>query len=269
MRKSAVRKQSESEAAELDRLAFQPRDVYDVIKADILSLALAPGQDLDEVSLARRYNVSRTPIREALIRLDGERLIKFGQNRRASVTALILADYPRFIETLDLMRRAVSRLAAARRHDNDIEKIRLSHAAFVKAAKGAKKACDVLARTISPLEANFQLAVAEAGHNSYLTASYRQLMTVGHRMLHLPYAYEPDPGEPVNGYVTRTINHHNELMDAITQGQQGKAENCARVLTQELVLRLRSYLEENLVSGVTVVMPAKGVAKKTERKTRQ
>ncbi|MEZ5730681.1 MAG: GntR family transcriptional regulator, partial [Burkholderiaceae bacterium] len=119
-----------------------PRDVYDTIKSDILSLALRPGQDLDEVSLGRRYGVSRTPIREALIRLASERLVAFGQNRRASVTQLILADFPRFIEALDLTRRAVGRLAAARRHDSDIVKIRDAQSAFAAATRGVKAGSD-------------------------------------------------------------------------------------------------------------------------------
>ena len=44
------------------------RTVYESLRRDILSLELRPGQLLDETSLADRFNLSRSPVREALIR---------------------------------------------------------------------------------------------------------------------------------------------------------------------------------------------------------
>lgn len=226
--------------------------VYDAMKADILSLALQPGQELDEVSLARRYGVSRTPIREALIRLAAEHLASVGHNRRTTVTPLILADYPRFIEALDLTRRAVSRLAAERRHEADIAKLQDALAALVRGAKDVRRGSDAFARAFVPLEASLHLAIAEAGHNGYLTRSYEQLLTTGHRMLHLPYAYDPRPGEPLGRYVARGVAHHETLVAAILGGDAGRAEAAARAVTFDLVRRLRTYFEENLVSDVNM-----------------
>ena len=45
--------------------------VYDMLRAEILSLTLPPGSPVDEVQLAERFGMSRTPIREALVRLAG------------------------------------------------------------------------------------------------------------------------------------------------------------------------------------------------------
>lgn len=230
----------------------QSSTVYEAMKADILSLALQPGQDLDEVSLARRYGVSRTPIREALIRLAAEHLASFGHYRRATVTPLILADFPRFIEALDLTRRAVSRLAAERRHETDIAKLQESLSALHGAAAGARQGNDAFARAFVPLEARLHLAIAEAGHNGYLTRSYEQLLTTGHRMLHLPYAYDPRPGEPLARYVRRGLTNHDALVGAIVAGDAARAEAAARTVTDDLVRRLRSYFEENLVSDVSM-----------------
>jgi GntR family transcriptional regulator, rspAB operon transcriptional repressor len=50
--------------------------VYNVIRRAIISLELAPGQALSENELATRYAVSRTPVREALIRLADDGLIE-------------------------------------------------------------------------------------------------------------------------------------------------------------------------------------------------
>ena len=51
------------------------KSVYDTLRAEILTLELKPGQLLDEQTLAERFDMSRSPVREALIRLAGEELV--------------------------------------------------------------------------------------------------------------------------------------------------------------------------------------------------
>src|SRR4051794_27041342 len=50
--------------------------VYTIIREAIVSLRLLPGQALSENELATQYGVSRTPVREALIRLAGDGLVE-------------------------------------------------------------------------------------------------------------------------------------------------------------------------------------------------
>ena len=226
--------------------------VHEAMKADILSLALQPGQELDEVSLSKRYGVSRTPIREGLIRLASENLVTFGHGRRARVTPLILADYPRYIEALDLARRACSRLAAQRRHDSELTKLRQAQTDLVRALTGLREGSDAFARVFMPLEVKLHVAIAEAGHNAYLTRHYVQLLTVGHRMLHLPYAYDPRPGERLKSYASRVVARQGDLIGAIEARDADGAEAEAGQITMELVVRLRSYFEENLTKGISI-----------------
>lgn len=50
-------------------------DVYEAIFAQLMSLKIAPGARITVDSLVREFNVSQTPIREALGRLEGEGLV--------------------------------------------------------------------------------------------------------------------------------------------------------------------------------------------------
>src|SRR3954453_16033932 len=50
-------------------------DVYDAIFAQLMSLQIAPGARITVDNLVRELNVSHTPIREALGRLEGEGLV--------------------------------------------------------------------------------------------------------------------------------------------------------------------------------------------------
>ena len=61
------------------------RSVYESLRNEILSLALPPGQLLDETTLAERFNMSRAPVREALIRLGSDELVVTLSNRSTIV----------------------------------------------------------------------------------------------------------------------------------------------------------------------------------------
>ncbi|ANF98804.1 GntR family transcriptional regulator [Paenibacillus bovis] len=50
--------------------------VYSTIKQGIITLELAPGQKLNDMELANQFGVSRTPVREALKRLEDEGLVE-------------------------------------------------------------------------------------------------------------------------------------------------------------------------------------------------
>ena len=89
--------------------------VYAEVHEDIIGLRLQPGADLDEAGLEERFSVSRTPVREALIRLASEGLIFLLPNRGARVSHIDISDVPQLFEALDLCQRATIRWATARR----------------------------------------------------------------------------------------------------------------------------------------------------------
>lgn len=67
-----------------------PNKVYEQLKADILLLNIKPGEMLSEIELSNRFNVSRTPVRDALIRLQNEGLIEVRPHIGSFVTLINL-----------------------------------------------------------------------------------------------------------------------------------------------------------------------------------
>ncbi len=67
----------------------------------ILSLALPPGQLLDETTLAERFDMPRSPGREALIRLGADELGVTLTNRSTIVAPIEVANFPKYVEALD------------------------------------------------------------------------------------------------------------------------------------------------------------------------
>src|SRR5215203_6092246 len=87
---------------------------YGIIREGILSGELARGQRLREEELALRAGVSRTPVREALRRLDAEGLVDFTPNRGARVTAWSERELEDVYEARALLESYGARLAATR-----------------------------------------------------------------------------------------------------------------------------------------------------------
>ena len=63
-------------------------DIYQKLKEDILTLKLKPGQMISENEVASIYNVSRTPIKNAFLRLKGEKYIEIIPQKGSYVTLL-------------------------------------------------------------------------------------------------------------------------------------------------------------------------------------
>jgi DNA-binding GntR family transcriptional regulator len=78
----------------------QAESLRGVLEKEIFLGRLPPGEKLDEVALADRFGVSRTPVREALLLLSSAGLVEMSFGRGASVAALSI---PRILEMLDVL----------------------------------------------------------------------------------------------------------------------------------------------------------------------
>jgi len=84
------------------------------LEQDIVSGELKPGERLDEVSLAKRFSVSRTPIREALQRLSMSGLVELRPRRGAFVREIGVTEMIEMFEVMAELEGMCGRLAAQR-----------------------------------------------------------------------------------------------------------------------------------------------------------
>ena len=92
------------------------------IRADILSLKLAPGEVISERALQASYGASRTPIRQALMQLIREGLI-LRTTRGYAVAPFDLEEMDESFEYRELIEDAAVRLACARAQPSDLDAI--------------------------------------------------------------------------------------------------------------------------------------------------
>lgn len=91
------------------------RTLYDLIQG----LDLAPGERLVEQDLSERFGVSKTPIREALLLLEKDRLIEMVPHTGATVSLLSLADLEQQLFLLDALELPALRLVGERASEQD------------------------------------------------------------------------------------------------------------------------------------------------------
>jgi len=215
--------------------------VHDTLQREILTLELAPGAALDETQIARRFSSSRSPVREALSRLAAQNLVVMLPNRSTVVAPLQLADFPRYIEALDLSQRVCTRLAAERRTEEQLSAMRVAASAFDKTLLPHDH--------LEMLAANkaFHMAVAAASQNRFLAAQYDALLDEGRRFmrlyfLHLDNAAYPNP----------LAEDHHVMVEAIAAQDADEAERLARIHTAGFRDRLLSFLGRNGTTGISV-----------------
>lgn len=210
--------------------------VYDLLRDEILDLVLPPGSSIDEVQLAERFGMSRTPIREALVRLSGEGLIDTLPNRSTMVAPIDFLNMHTYFDALVLMYRVTTQLAAKYHRPEDLEVIREHQAAFARAVE-AQDALGMIATN-----ADLHLAIAEAGRNAYFTGLFKRLLDEGRRILRLYYqSYE-------DRLPRRFVEEHDEMIAAIAARDQGEAERLAREHAEQIVRQVQKLMvrEERL-----------------------
>ena len=97
--------------------------LYTELQKDILSGALPDGSKLTEQAVCKRYNVSRTPVREALRQLEADGLIENIPNRGAYVTGLSKRDISDLFDLRALFEVQAVEWAIKRMESADIDRL--------------------------------------------------------------------------------------------------------------------------------------------------
>lgn len=214
--------------------------VYDTLRQSILELRLAPGSPLDEVGLSTQFEMSRTPIREALVRLSAEGLVTTLPNRNTIVSTIDLVQLPTYFEALTLMYRVTTRGAAVHRSAGDLLAIRELQLAYAEAVEQR----DALAMIQS--NRDFHVAIAVAGGNSYFTGLFTRLLDEGRRILRLYYQSFDDT------LPRQYVDEHEAMVAAIEAGDADLADALAAGHAAQILRQIQSYIARDTTSRINL-----------------
>jgi DNA-binding GntR family transcriptional regulator len=190
--------------------------VYDALREAIVGKRLLPGDRLAEEQLARQFGVSRTPVREALLRLETEQFAA-----RVARRGLVVRPIPE-AEVLEVyaVRAALDGLAAtlAAEHATPPDRARLR---WINQQIGdAANASDFA--TMADLNIQLHEAICEAAHNGMLLHFMRQIHDWVRRF------GEADTTFSRPGRAHEAVAEHETMFDAIDAGDGELAGRLAR-----------------------------------------
>ena len=174
--------------------------MYSYLREAILSGSLAPGERLVETSLAERASISRTPVREALQRLEVDGLVRTA-GRGVEVTDLSVDELRDLCVAREGMEALAARLAATSRSEVDVTT--LKHLMDEMRTAVASGALDKVVAT----NHSFHDAIWRASRNSYLFRALSELRNMIERM-------QPTTLD-VRERQDQALDEHERLLDAI------------------------------------------------------
>ena len=191
------------------------QELYVALRDAIFDGQLAPGQQLVEGAVAKVANVSRTPVREALHRLEMDGLIT-GRGTK-TVAAPSRAELTDLVVVRENLEGLAAALAANARTDLDLEILRDAHQAYSRAAAAGNG--DVA--TIVELNDRFHQAIRQTARNRYLTTQLGYLRKMVQRLQTSSTLSDPTR-------LAETVIEHELILGAITDRNVERAELVTR-----------------------------------------
>lgn len=220
---------------------------YDWLKRQIVSLELLPGSTIDENALVETLGVSRTPLREAVVRLAAEGLIELLPNRGARVTGMDLTQIQEHLEAFELLQRAATVLAALHRSEKAVPELRRLCDEF----ESAYRRGDSQAMIDSNWE--FHRAIGAACGNRYIERMYISLLTEGLRIARLAMAYECYGSTAAyEAHIADILREHRELVRVIEARDGASAAGLADSHSNLARKRVTDYLSRSATGGIEV-----------------
>ena len=203
-----------------DRIADS---VYTALRDAIFAGTLRPGTRLSVPALASQLGVSRSPVREAVLRLTQEQLAREEPRRGAVVASVGPEELARLYEVREVLEGLAARLAVencGRRLVTDLEAVLAYHAQAVE---------DAALDTHMEADMRFHSLIRKASGNPELIGILDSIQTRV-RLAMITTTVTAGP--------RRALADHQAILDAISSGDPGEAERRAR----EHVSRLRRSL---------------------------
>lgn len=185
---------------------------YEAIRDMLVTLEIAPGSAISEEALSKQLGLGRTPIREAIKRLEVDSLVAIYPRRGTFATEVNITDLALITEIRQALEPRAAHSAALRRTSADLARL----ASLRDECLNSSPDDDELMR----LDRSVHSAIYRCAHNRYLEANLMQYYSLVHRIWHLFLTRLP--------HLSEHIAEHASLLDAIIDGRADDAEQIAR-----------------------------------------
>ncbi len=200
--------------------------VYEELKMQILKGSIIPGTRMMEVELAEEMGVSRTPIREAIRKLEKEGLVTIEPRRGAYASMISTEDMVEILEVRQDLEGLAAYFAADRMTDEKMEELREVSNSYNEAVKSGKM------EDMIKYDTRFHHIIVESCRNKILVQMIEQLQEL---VLRFRYIYYDNFRRAEN-----MPDEHEAIVAAISEGNADKARAAADIhidRLKELVMK--------------------------------
>ena len=208
--------------------------VHGAVVESIESGWLAPGSRLGEEYLAGLFSVSRTPVREALMRLESENLAERDRHRGLVVGHISSTQIVELYVVREVLDGAAARLAATQAQALELNQMEQINRAMRDAFSGERYG------EMADMNLDLHTLLAQASHNQMLQRFIEQTHRWVRRFATTTFAY---PGRS-----PAALDEHDEMIAAIRAREPEQAEQIARDhmrRAMEIRIQLESYQAPN------------------------
>ena len=203
---------------------------YKIIRNKILSFEYSPGYQLKEVPLAEELNLTRTPIRKAIAKLENEGLVKTYPHRGAFVVTLTDEEVEEIFEVREALEVKAASLAIRRASREELDHIR----------SGLEKRESLISRTkpkyVIP-DIDFHQELIKLSKNRILTSMWMGL----HTKLQLIRIQS----SMVGGRFLEAMREHKKILSCIYDNKPTEMEHLLRAHIQNAKPDLRVTSRKN------------------------
>jgi len=203
-------------------------EAYMRLEEMIVTLELRPGSVMSEAELSRKIRIGRTPMREALQRLQAHRLVTTLPRRGVVISEINIVDYLALLETRRVLDRLVATKAARRASPEQRKTLEKIAAGMVAAAERGDMT------EYMRLDTGFDRLLEESSRSAYALQASVPLHAHCRRFWYL-YRH--------NGDLPRAAELHAAMMRAVARGSEPDAGDAADALVDYLEEFARTALD--------------------------
>ena len=189
--------------------------VFEALREAILSGSLAPGERLMEIQLAEDMGVSRTPVREAIRKLELEGFVVMIPRKGTYVAGLSMKQMSEVFEVRAALEELAVDLSAERISDEELEQLEHLH---------TRSRVDEMVKddieTIVKLDEEFHDLLYKTARNSRLSSAINHLTEQMHRYRTASLSYP--------GRLKSALEEHRNIVEAIARRDGDAARKAAR-----------------------------------------
>ena len=204
-------------------------DVYVSLRDWIVTGALEPGEKLKDKELATQLGVSRTPIREALRKLEDEGLVETAANRWTRVTPITLRDAETIYPIIQQLEELALTLAFSNLSPRHLQTMQAANSDLKMALRQNNPHAAMVA------DASFHQVLIDLANNPELSTILNQLKAKYQR-IELAYFSEA-------GLLLASLEEHQQLISALKTKDLAAAHQALTCYWQASIERLRSLGE--------------------------